>query len=103
MYNNPNWKWVSCVEDKHPQGIIIHLRTESYILKNIKSFGMWRYPMISNNWTLAINSNAKIQRWIVSRLGVSQTTYTSVTFKEGELEAFLDELDQMMEVLYAKT
>lgn len=99
-YINPNWKWVSYVENQYPGGIIID--QESYTLKNIKSFGIWRYPAVSYQWTLAVNSNAKIQRWIVSRLGVRQTTYTSVTFKEGELELFLDELDQMMEVLYGK-
>lgn len=93
MYNNPDWKWVY---------LNVSLNTDTYSLKKIKSFGLWHYPVLGSRWTLAVSSNSKIQKWIISRLDVRQTTYTYVDFKEGELEQFLDELDQMMECLYAK-
>lgn len=100
MYNNPNWKWVISDHDTA-------LETDKwflarYTLKGIRSFRLNRLTNRNANWTLSVQSNSKIQKWIASRLSLEQTRYTSVYLTEEELKLFLDELDQMAEILYGK-
>lgn len=100
MYNNPNWKWVISDHDTA-------LETDKwflarYKLRNITSFHLHRLVNLNSNWRLSTHSSSKIQKWIVSRLSLQDTSYVSVHFKDGELEAFLDDLDQMAEILYGK-
>jgi hypothetical protein len=101
MYNNPNWKWV--IADHEADSETDKWFLARYILKGIRSFHLNRLVNYTANWTLSVQSNSKIQKWIVSRLSLNRTLYTAVVFREGELEQFLDELDMMMEVLYGKT
>ena len=101
MYNNPNWKWVIFKQDSLEPSDFLYL-TE-YRLKGIKSFYLNSLPNYRTTWTINLNSRAKIQRWVITRLGLTHTNHKGVVFKEGELEAFLDELDNVMEILYAKT
>lgn len=101
MYNNPNWKWVISDHDTA-------LETDkwfvaNYKLRKVKSFSLSRIINYNPNWRLSVQPNSKIQKWIASRLSLNRTLCTTVSFKEGELEQFLDELDMMMGVLYGKT
>ena len=100
MYNNPNWKWVIFKQDSLEPSDFLYL-TE-YRLKGIKSFYLNSLPNYRTTWTINLNSRAKIQRWVISRLDLTHTNHKGVVFKAGELETFLDELDQMAEILYGK-
>lgn len=101
MYKNPNWKWVIFKQDSLEPNDFLYLA--EYKLEGIKSFYLNSLPNYRNTWTINLNSRAKIQRWVITRLGLTHTNHKGVVFKAGELETFLDDLDQMMEVLYAKT
>lgn len=101
MYKNKDWKWVIWEEDAYPPEDYMYLI--QYKLKRVSSFVLDGLPNYDAKWHIKLNSNSKIQKWVATRLNISHTEYKPITFKEGELEAFLDELDQMMEVLYAKT
>ena len=101
MYNNSNWKWVIFKQDSLEPNDFLYLA--EYRLKDIKSFYLNSLPNYLNTWTINLNSKAKIQRWVITRLGLTHTNHKGIIFKRGELEAFLDELDLMMEILYGKT
>ena len=101
MYNNPNWKWIVCREDRLPANDFFYL--VEYKVKRISSFYLNSLVNYNKCWNISLNSKAKIQKWIVSRLDLTHTNHKGVVFKEGELEAFLDDLDNVMEILYGKT
>lgn len=101
MYNNPNWKWVIPDHDKAA------LETDrwfmaNYKLRKVMSFSLSRLINYNPGWRLTVQAHSKIQKWIASRLSLERTRYTNVYLTEEELKLFLDELDQMMEILYAK-
>lgn len=98
MYKNPDWKWIITNSDTR-----FHFPIQTYYLHKISSFTLTRcIDMWDGTWSLSVQSNSKIQKWIMSRLSLNQTRYKTIKFAEGELEQFLDELDRMMEVLYGK-
>lgn len=100
MYINPDWRWVVGVEDVLSKDDFLNL--VQYELKHISSFCLNCLPNLHSGWTILIQSNSKIQKWIAARLNLSQTRYKTIKFDEGELEMFLDELDSMMGLLYGK-
>ena len=101
VYINPNWKWVIPDHDKASENDKWFLAR--YKLKGISSFQLSSLINFQTSWKLTIHSGSKIQKWISSRLSLDQTIYKTVSFKEGELEQFLDEFDMMMELLYGKS
>lgn len=95
---NPDWKWVYLITDKELPFPNIRIR-----LKRIKSFNMCIYIQWDNEeWTLDMNSKSKIQKWVLNRLNIPHTSYKILTLEDDELKSFLDDLDDMMELLYGK-
>lgn len=100
MYKNNCWKWIQGKESTLPKSHIFYYF--EYKIKNIISFSLTKSPNLDSSYQLTISANSKIQKWILQRLNISQTRYKTIKFEGSELEQFLDELDNMVEILYAK-
>jgi hypothetical protein len=100
-YINHSWKRVFYNGDDLR---ISHYR-QSYGVKNLPSFILGRFEGLSytGRWILCCNSRAHISSWLLSYLNIDQTSSATIIFTQDELVEFLDQLDYMLEVLYART
>jgi hypothetical protein len=77
---------------------------EYYNIKKLSSFMLGRFEGLSyaNRWTLCCNRKAHIYSWLVSYLNIEQASSAVITLNREELEEFLNQLDYMLEVIYAR-